>query len=815
MKRRKNKLFIGVFTVLVIILWMGTFYILNKDNADKVSYKKMDLVAPSNPTVSFLVESYEVNEIYGYKDNVNIGTTRDTLTPLDANGYIHINVNDYGNDIQKISYKVLTTDGNTKLVEGVLEETKGSIALHLDVAATNTKETLLELTLLVNDEEIKYYTRIISYNKLMMGDTLEFVEEFHSATFDKEEGEIFLQDHVNNGGSESDHMEEVTEESNILTVQWGKLEPTIVSEVEWKILETTSIYSVVELNYTISLAQGDVEIYYNVSEYFRTAYSTVNSRMNLQQYRRQVNQIANVLMLEKEVGNLYVGITSEDIDVQTNDSEDIIAYVQNNELFMYHQPSKMLTKLFGFEKNDFDNMDTYDYRKTIDNHGIKILEIKDSGDLAFSVYGYMNAGEHEGEIGTIVYIYDSAQNIIIEKAFIKSELDYKIAREQLHDNISYSMDQDRIYMIANDIIYVIDLITNEQYQISQQLAKGQYMVSDEGDYIAFNSGEDKILSQVTVLNIRTGKIYDFDAPDGENIYPLGFLEKDSVLGYAKTTDELKDYRGEVITPSHKLEIRSEAGEIVKTYENEGSYVSNVMIKDKMVYLIQVKKQDGYYILGEQDYIANNLADDVKKIVYSKKVDTGLGYVGRISLFDKEKEISKYRNADLANNSERIKVRYEGDSYDSGYYVYLYGDMVASYQSAGDAISVASGSYGTVINGEQQYLWRRGDRDLTYSNSSLEYKVKEKLKEGLSVIEILNYISPTNVISYTGANLENMCYLINKGQTIGVEFENGEWGIFTGYSNEMISYVDESGSKKNINMNKLNESVKALVGTSKF
>ena len=53
------------------------------------------------------------------------------------------------------------------------------------------------------------------------------------------------------------------------------------------------------------------------------------------------------------------------------------------------------------------------------------------GNVTFAVYGYMNRGAHEGEVGAAIYYYQAEQNNIDEKAFIPSNKSAAVASEEL------------------------------------------------------------------------------------------------------------------------------------------------------------------------------------------------------------------------------------------------------------------------------------------------------------------------------------------------------------------------------------------------
>ncbi len=61
---------------------------------------------------------------------------------------------------------------------------------------------------------------------------------------------------------------------------------------------------------------------------------------------------------------------------------------------------------------------------TVENYGehdIKIVRwIDEAGSIDYIVYGYMNRGIHEGEVGIAVNHYDSLSNTNEEQVFIPS-----------------------------------------------------------------------------------------------------------------------------------------------------------------------------------------------------------------------------------------------------------------------------------------------------------------------------------------------------------------------------------------------------------
>ena len=75
-------------------------------------------------------------------------------------------------------------------------------------------------------------------------------------------------------------------------------------------------------------------------------------------------------------------------------SDTIVAFVRERDLWLYNKKTDELSQVFSFA-----NREGRDERSRNDQHAVRIISMENSGSLAFAVYGYMNCGAHEGEVG--------------------------------------------------------------------------------------------------------------------------------------------------------------------------------------------------------------------------------------------------------------------------------------------------------------------------------------------------------------------------------------------------------------------------------
>lgn len=94
-------------------------------------------------------------------------------------------------------------------------------------------------------------------------------------------------------------------------------------------------------------------------------------------------------------------------------------------------------------------------RGITDQHDIKIARVDEAGSIDFVVYGYMNRGDHEGEVGTAVYHYDGLVHTIEEEIFIPSDVSYEILKAQM-GQLMYVNEKGTFYLIMDQKLYSID-----------------------------------------------------------------------------------------------------------------------------------------------------------------------------------------------------------------------------------------------------------------------------------------------------------------------------------------------------------------------
>lgn len=815
MKKRIVKA--GVLIVVFIAALVISSLVINSGTDDEI----VDMGAPTLPRVSFTIDGAEVNPLFGYVQDMDITAMRDTITPLNADGSLAMDIEADGQEISDIRYEVYSLDGEDMYTDGEADVPSEGETVSLSVGnilSGDVREAVLKVILTVDGETVSYYTRIASPSDLTISECLAYALDFHDKAINKE-GTEELQSHLE-PGEESDNTtyQTVNIHSDVTHVQWGDLSPEIVGDVEWSIKESNTVYTSILAKYQVSCRDenGDTALY-NVKEFFRVRFLV--DTIYLLDYNRDMEQVFQGAASEFDDNGILFGITSQDdIQYETNSDETIAAFVQERNLWLYNGEAGELTEVFSFSDQEGRDM-----RSKNDQHAVRIISMDDDGNLAFAVYGYMNRGYHEGEVGVGIYYFSVDTNAIEEKAFIPSTKSYAIAADELGKMVYYNHDQSMLYVLADGTLYQIDLDNDEQTTLAEGLTEEQYAVSDDGHLMAYQTtggaedgGKDAAEnntdgsagaagSGLCVMNLRSGDTFMIDAAEGESVRPLGFINGDFVFGKARSADEGVTAAGEEIRPMYEIEIRNSANKTEARYsfEDQGIYTTDILIDGNLLTLNRVVKEGDAYNSTSQEYITNNkerVETSVSLETYTTDIkETQIRLTFADGIGDAEPKLVK--PGQIASR-EPLTVTLSGGSSGEKFYVYGMGELVAVYDKAGYAVQKANEVSGVVISSNQQYVWERGNRDLVYSTDAAAFG-KESGETSLAACERYMEQYEAHQVDLTGCTLDQVLYVINRGCPVIALVDSDHAVLLTGYTTTDITYIDpDDGGSHTVKMSTL-------------
>ena len=651
----------------------------------------------------------------------------------------------------------------------------------------------------MDDRKISYYTRIERSDNINAADCLAYAVDFHTNALDgtnAEEMELRLEP---NEESDNSTYQTVNIHSDITHIQWGDLEPQVTSDVEWSIKESNTVYTSILAKYQVSCIGDNEETgVYNVKEFFRIR--EMGDTIYLLDYNRDLQKVFTGSPDTIDEKGVLLGIASDDLQYETNEDETIVAFVQERDLWLYSRESGELYQVFSFS-----DAEGSDERSRNDQHAVRIISMDNSGNLAFAVYGYMNRGTHEGEVGVGIYYFSVPDNVIEEKAFIPSTKSFAIAEDELGKMVYYNHSEKMLYVLAEGTLYQIDLDRNEQETLAENLTEDQYTVSDDGRLMAYQT--DDSASVIQVMNLESGDSYEVSAEDGETLRPLGFIHSDFVCGRMRSEDAGQTVSGEEITPMYAVEILNSKNEKVAEYSftDSGIYTTDILIDGNLLTLNRVEKRDSVYSTAEQEYITNN--EERKETTVSLETYST----------DRMQRQLRLTFADAAENTdvavmkphqlttgEPLTITLSGTDTTEKFYVYGMGELVAVYDKAAYAIQRAEQVSGVVISSAQAYVWERGNRDLAYSTDAEAFQ-KEGEETSLQACERYMEQYGAHRVDLTGCRLDQVLYVINKGRPVIAVIDGDHAVLLTGYTTSDITYIDpDNGQESTVSVSDMEE-----------
>lgn len=701
MKRVILKIIVCCFVFVAAIC--VTSSVMNQGNTDMTA----EIRSASFPVISMTNHGQRYNTLFGYMEEIDGSLVRDSITPLDINRNLSFVIDKYDNTVEKLAFEVRSVDGK-RLVEQTevtgYAETDEKIVADITIKDLIDVEREYNLIILLecNGKTLRYYTRIIQSDGYATKEKLFYVKDFHDKTFKKEEAGSLISYLESNSQGDNTTYSHVDIHSSFSQITWGSLNPKQVTDTFITIKDITKQTATMEVSCVVSTKEGKRKTYYDVSEYFRVRYT--KDRMYLLEYERDMNQIFDPNQDVFANHKIMLGITSEDkIQLLESAGGSVIAFVNENRLYCYNEVDNRVSYLFGFAQ-DFDT------RSMHNQHDIKILNVDETGNVTFMIYGYMNRGRYEGKVGVQIYEYNGMTNTIEEQVFIPYRKSVSMLKYNV-EQLSFVNNNNTLYLYLDGSILAINLYEKNYTEIATNLQEGNFQVSLSNEMLVWqNTTNPYDSTKLILMNLNSMKQKEISTTADKRILPLGFMENDLIYGIADNGDIIKDSAGAVTFPMNAVYIKNERGDILKNYAQENVYVVGCEITDNMITLKRVqKKGEGY----------EEIADD--QIINNQLEESGYNTLETVATQNYEKIVQISLKTQIPNKSIKVmtpkEVLYEGarivdvtiEDTLNRYYVYSRGDITGAYTDPSKAINIAYDTVGSVLDKSGAYVWYKGKR----------------------------------------------------------------------------------------------------------
>lgn len=791
--------------VFFAALW-GFGVTMNQTNEDMTT----TMPGATLPTVSFLYQGVEQNELYGYVKEMDMTRVRDSILPLGQDREVSLCIQSYGAKITQAAYEIRSLDGQRLVADKKLDDLrKDGDALYADFTVQNlleeNEEYLLVLRLEADERPVYFYTRIMQTSSYSVDECMLFALQFHEYTFRDDAGQ-FIPTYMDPATGDATTLHYVDLSCTLRQITWADFEGEKLFEPKLSFKEINASYNVLTLRYMLksSNVSGETE-YYNVEEYYRLR--NTETRMYVLNFERTMNQIfslENSFLTENK--NIQLGIRDVDVTYRSNEAGDVVAFVQEGELWCLNSGSAELARVFSFRSPS-----GFDPREDNNQHDIHIVRLDEAGSVDFIVYGYMNRGEHEGEVGVGVFHYDGISHTLEEDVFIPVNQSYEILKAELGQMI-YENDQDILSLMLNGSVYQISLETLEIQKLVENLRGDCFAVSESGRFLVWIAGEDsERSSSMNLIDFATGKRNSIEEDEQYYVKPLAFIGEDLIYGLNE--------KGDWNEPMQAIRIvNAESGNVdeLKTYKPVGTLIREIRIASAQIEVELVQEVAGKYYYAGMDTIMNREADELGNV----HVSTTATEVKQtqVQLVIKNRAATnkfKRMTSQLLLLEENRLVELEEEPVTERYYVYAKGRVHLATDRLSEAILLANDLLGVVVDQHQQYMWKRahktaqsaftrlsvneGDENagslaqclsmiLKYEGKTAS--VSERIESGEEPLSILQELLPdARVLDLTGCGVDAMVYYISEGKPVLAMTGEKEAVLLVGYSGSNISYYD--------------------------
>ena len=598
MKWKKRLAHAGILAAVFVAAVLVFAYVTNRGNDSMTA----DMGAASYPQIAVSYQGYSLNTMSGYARKMDVPSVRDTISPIE-NGKINLDLRAYENQISGLTWTVYSPDGEEELLNGKVKNPAEQVSLEIEPADLKGREGVLEIVLATDIRDaIYYYTRVTDAAGKNILENLDYIRAFHEGALAKDSSagvEAALETDEEGDNSTYQH---VTIHSDYAHVSWGNLEPQVEKGERWMIKEINSVSISVEIQFLVRCKgeENDTDLY-QAKEYFRVRHVADQGATYLLDYDRTMEQIFDPTRQVLNENGILLGVTDADVSYMVNGDGEVVSFVTAGELWNYNKTTDEASLLFSFM-----NTENTDERNLVRQHKIRILSVDEEGNTMFAVYGYMNRGEHEGEVGAAVYSYDISQNSVEEKVFVSIDKGYAQAVKELDKIMYYSASRDVLYTMMDGMLYEYTLEKNLSRTVVEGLTEGQYAVSADGRLVGYQAdGDVNTATTLKIMNLENGKEWEISCGENECIRPLGFIGGDAVYGVTRTGDTGQTVSGEAVVPMYKVEIQGSNGKVKESYQPEGMYVLDVQIQGNMITLDRAAKNGDTYTAAQPDYITNN------------------------------------------------------------------------------------------------------------------------------------------------------------------------------------------------------------------
>ncbi len=807
---KKILLKILVYTALFFIFLL----IFGKLMSRKQINNTVDMDPASQPVIYMSIGDITYNILRGYSGSRDMSYERNCLTYLNDDRELPFVINTFGQKVSNASYELrniedgrLIEDGETPLNLNMLGNPEGVIVFK-DLMIPGA-EYQLSLKLGMEDgRQLYYYTRVICGNYGLAYDKIAYARFFHDCLFDKREAEK-IKKHLETNSSLNDNstFAHVDIHSSFSQITYGDLEVSPYGEPLISLKEDNGTNATICIDYMLRNGYGSDMTAYMAHESITVRYT--DKSVYIMSYDRTMEQITNPLNMCVN-DKIVLGIADENPCIMESADGGCIAFVSGGRLFVYNEAAGKLACAYSFY-----DYGAFDVRNICGKHDIRILRVSDDGNMVFAVYGYMNRGKHEGDVGIAIYNYDDRFNEIQELLYIPYEKSADILMEEM-SRLLYMNAADHIYMTMENTVYMIDLGDMTVSKTDMFWSGDALQTSDDQRFIVTMADMNETIRELKVTDLETENSVGISAGSGEYLRFLGFIGEDMIYGMVRLSDVRVETSGNLLLPMYRICICDGSGKLIKYYEKEGYFVSDVTIGDGQILLSRLSVDSGAYQVASDDTITASREDETGRNFISVAV---------IERYERYVQIQtrsaiKVQSLKVTTPSEIITeevnvLEPEKPASVRRYYVFDAEGVCGIYMTEAAAVEAAFTIGGTAVEDNGNVIWKYASRknvsqileikgtgidegenalsvcmDVMMGYEGIIRNSEVLLSSGAPVRDILaENMDNVTVLDLTGCSIDQLYFYLDNDIPVMAMLQGGGAILITGHNDKELVIMD--------------------------
>ena len=806
--------------LLKILVYTAVFFIClfvfgRMAHRDQIN-NTVDMDPASQPVIYMSIDDISYNMLRGYSSSRDFSYDRDALSYLTENRELPFSVTTFGQKVSTASYELrnieddrLIENGDVTLTLSPIGNPEGRITFK-DLIIPGAEYSLVLKLGLEDGRELSYYTRVISGDSALAYDKIAYARFFHDCLFDKHEAEK-IKKHLETNSSLNDNstFAYVDLHSSFSQITYGELEVSPYGEPLVYLKEDNGTNATVCIDYMLRNGYGTDLTAYMAHESITVRYT--DKSVYIMSYVRTMEEIANPMSMCVN-DKITLGIADENPEMKESPDGSCVAFVSGGRLLSYSALSGKLACVYSFY-----DYGAFDVRNIYDKHDIRILKVEDSGDMVFAVYGYMNRGSHEGDVGIAIYSYEDKYNEIRELLYIPYEKSADILMEEM-SRLLYMNAQGHIYMTLESSVFMVDLNEMSASETGMYRTGDAIQTSSGQRYLVTMDDRSANTTKLTVTDLENETSVKISAGYGEYIRFLGFIGEDMLYGLVRISEVRPQTNGKLLLPMYRICICDGTGRLIKYYEKEGVYVTDAEILDNRIMLSRISVNDGNISSAPDD-----------SITASTEGKTGSNALS-VAVIDKYERYVQIQTAGpikaaklMITNPVEIRTGEAGlidldvPSSVKRFYVYNAGDICGIYVTEAAAVEAAYETGGTATEESGNVIWKYASRknvnqimeigpsEIGEGESSLSVCMdvmmgyegiirnsEVLLQSGRSVRDILaENMDGVTVLDLSGCTMDHLYFYLDRDIPVMALLNDGGAVLITGHNDRELVIMDPS------------------------